>query len=1707
MAWGVPSSNGGSAITGYDLDYKLSSSSNWSNTTHSGTGRTFTITSLTNGSDYDIRVAAINNPGTGSYVTGTAAPVAAATAPDPPTGLTLTPGDTQIALSWTAPADNGGSALTGYSVQYSSNSGVTFTGWTHNGTGTSDTITGLTNGQSYQVRVAAINSQGTGSYVTGTTTPVAAVTVPDAPTGLTLTPSDTQIAVAWTAPADNGGSAITGYDLDYKLSSSSNWSNTTHSGTGRTFTITSITNGLSYQVRVAAINNQGTGGYVTGTTTLADRPDAPTSLTFTPGDTQIALSWTAPADNGGSTITGYDVEYRSGISGAFTGASHTGTTTAATITGLTNGQSYQVQVRAKNSYGAGPWSALGSSAPIADLILTDFSTANLGVEASALITVGASGHWYGISPRTVSGSLLDGDLNLSSSNEPIDNVQRDPANVIVNNSNAALDLSAYFGPSGDGARLRMWLQSATDGSDLVHSTGTFSSSNSYIRFTFSGGPPSFSANERVIVAFASPDPPSAPAAPTLTISGSGTIDVVWLPPTSSGYSSITDYDVQYKETLVTGWTDLQHTGTVRSASITGLTNGTSYDVQVRASNADATGPWSATSVETPANLGGPGAPAPPTLTSGDQQISVAWLEPSDNGGSAIDGYDVEWRQGTEGNWTDLNHTGLVRSAVITGLTNGQEYQVQVRANNSVASGNWSGTTQATPSTTPAQIKLLGVAVKSESLIASWSAPADNGATISDYDVQYRQGNTGAFSPWGHVGTAAFATITGLTNGQEYEIQVRAENSNGDGPWSASATGTPADFPDAPATPTITSQDTTLTASWTAPANNGGPITGYDVEYREGTEGDWEVHTHLGTGATATITGLRNGQPYQVQVRGRNVRGAGLWSQAGLGTPYGAMGPPTNVTLTPSNEEIIVEWEPPTQTGGRVVTSYRVVHYVTSSGSASATGENDPLSLNLRTKTITGLANGTAYSVYVFATYAGGSGTHSSTEEATPVPPPPGAPSDLAQTPGDAQIALAWTAPSVVVTSYDYSTDDGVSWRTTGSAAASYTATHTSASTSTALVNGTEYTFRVRGRNTSGVGPQSNSIKATPRTVPAQVVISGTTHGDEEVTITWTAPSDGGSTITRYDYRIGSAGSAQGVGNADINTTSITIVGLLNGTEYQLYVRAANAAGDGPWSAPSAETPSTTPGAPLAIVSVSGNAEVDLSWTAPLDDGGIAITGYDYSTDGGVSWKTTGSTATLYTVTHTSESTSTVLVNNTEYIFRVRAVNSNGAGAPSQPSTATPHEPPSVSGVAAASVSLTTATTVATIQNSFGVESTVEFEYKKGSASNWQAAGSVVGVTSSSYDITGLTPNTAYDIRARIGTTTYATGSFTTEANHTTGVDVTSSTGTAVAITVSFTNPLSATTNVYLRSKRLSGQWSATATNSESGTTSTFTIINLTPGTDYQVEASLDSSFPSAATVSIDFDPGAELAADSEFITEYVEIIVTPEDPVPASGSATGFRKGELSVGFGEVDPETIAVFGSPFDVLAIRQTGMNITFSISPCPTTSEMHSMRIEELDPTTMATTSSVSVISLRYFCNGGTATWTAAGVTEYALGGTSSGGTTNDKKVTLRLQSLSIRSTQSKGEISVHRRGTLKGTICALPEMILGEGFCGPLMIFFPPLMLIGVAFAFGVVNPVALSGIGLVAFTGMAAIVLPGPIMVVGFILAAAGAVAGMAILRR
>ena len=138
-------------------------------------------------------------------------------APGVVTNVVGTTGVGQISVTWSAPISNGGSAITDYTVQYSSNSGSTWTTFTDGVSATaSTTVTGLSAGTSYTFRVLAKNAIGDGPY-SAASAAVSAATTPDAPTSVVATQGVGQMGVTWSAPVNNGGSAITGYQILWDL--------------------------------------------------------------------------------------------------------------------------------------------------------------------------------------------------------------------------------------------------------------------------------------------------------------------------------------------------------------------------------------------------------------------------------------------------------------------------------------------------------------------------------------------------------------------------------------------------------------------------------------------------------------------------------------------------------------------------------------------------------------------------------------------------------------------------------------------------------------------------------------------------------------------------------------------------------------------------------------------------------------------------------------------------------------------------------------------------------------------------------------------------------------------------------------------------------------------------------------------------------------------------------------------------------------------------------------------------------------------------------------------------------------------------------------------------------------------------------------------------------------------------------------------------
>ncbi|NJI60299.1 hypothetical protein HCX50_12755 [Microbacterium oxydans] len=246
VSWKAPTSNGGSAITGYTV----TASPGGAKVTTTG-ATTGTVTGLTNGTAYKFIVTATNAVGTSvaSAVSDAVTPVVAPKAPGAPTAVSAVAGNGQATVSWKAPTSNGGSAITGYTVTASPGGAkVTTTG------ATTGTVTGLTNGTAYTFTVTAKNAIGTSvaSAASAAVTPTTAPTAPVAPTAVSAVAGNAQATVSWTASASNGGSAITGYTVTAQPGGK------TATTTGATTaTVTGLANGTAYTFTVKATNAVG----------------------------------------------------------------------------------------------------------------------------------------------------------------------------------------------------------------------------------------------------------------------------------------------------------------------------------------------------------------------------------------------------------------------------------------------------------------------------------------------------------------------------------------------------------------------------------------------------------------------------------------------------------------------------------------------------------------------------------------------------------------------------------------------------------------------------------------------------------------------------------------------------------------------------------------------------------------------------------------------------------------------------------------------------------------------------------------------------------------------------------------------------------------------------------------------------------------------------------------------------------------------------------------------------------------------------------------------------------------------------------------------------------------------------------------------------------------------------------------------------------
>ena len=606
-----------------------------------------------------------------------------------------------------------------------------------------------------------------------------------------------------------------------------------------------LTNGTAYTFKVAAVNSAGTGtlSALSAPVTPATVPDAPTGATVVRGVGSARVSFAAPASNGGSTITHYDVSCTSsngGVSGAGGGSA-----SPILVIGLSSAKSYSCTVTATNSVGTGSASSASNSvlAIGSQVIPVDSVPAAVSSDGTHVWVANV----YGNSVTELNAS--DGSVvrTIGVGHQP-DAISSDGTHVWVANAN---DNSVTELNASDGSLVQnigVGQDPAGISSDGTHVWVTNYNGHSVLELNTSDGtiagqinpPPIFGptavssdgthvwvtdVQRNIMAEYNTSDLSRVQTIPTGTsptaISSDGTR--VWV--SNYGDSTVTEVnasDGSVLQTIPVGaspdgiWSDGTHVWvanfygnsvTELNASDGSTARTISVGGQPDAVDSDGARVWVANSADSTVtelnasdtSLLAPGEPANISGTPSDGQVALSWDAPASDGGSAITDYAVSVFNSSGGPATGVTGatTCLVGSNTpsfaFTGLTDETPYTFEVAAVNVGGTGSQSGLSSSfTPFTVPgAPTGVVGTSGNGQ-IALTWTAPSDDGGSaITDYQVSVfdsgggaATGVSGAANPRLVGSATTHYVFTGLTNATAYTFEVAAVNSAGTGVLSA-----------------------------------------------------------------------------------------------------------------------------------------------------------------------------------------------------------------------------------------------------------------------------------------------------------------------------------------------------------------------------------------------------------------------------------------------------------------------------------------------------------------------------------------------------------------------------------------------------------------------------------------------------------------------------------------------------------------------------------------------------------------------------------------------------------------------------------------------------------------------------------------------------------------------------------------------------------
>jgi fibronectin type 3 domain-containing protein len=548
-----------------------------------------------------------------------------------------------------------------------------------------------------------------------------------------------------------------------------------------------------------------------------------------------------------------------------------------------------------------------------------------------------------------------------------------------------------------------------------------------------------------------------------------------------------------------------------------------------------------------------------------------------------------------------------------------------------------------PATAPATPANLAATGGNAAVALSWAA--SSGA--ARYHLKRSTTSGGPYSEIAVPISTSFNDL-GLANGTAYFYVISASNSTGESGNSPQVSATPVAPVTIPATPggfSATAGNGQVALNWNASTG----ATSYNVKRSLSSGGPYSPLLNVMSNAHID-TAVLNGNTYYYVVSAVNSAGESNNSSQSSATPVVPVSipaTPTGLTATAGNNQVSLSWAASNGAAG-----YRLKRAASSGGPYVQIAT--PTSTNYLDASA---ANGITYFYVVAATNTAGDSSDSSPASATPVAPIPAAPTGLAATAGNAQVVLNWNSSSGAA-------GYRVKRATTSGGPYTQIAAPTSTSyTDTAVINGTEYYYVVTAANAagaeSGLSAQANATPLPP--LPATPTGLAATAGNAQVSLSWTASS--GAT----GYRVKRGTSSGGPYNqiATPVTTSYTDSAVSNDTTYYYIVTAANPAGESGASTQASATPQPpVPAIPNALMAVSGNGQVGLSWLA--SSGATSYNVKRSTSNGGPYSQLANPTTNSYT--------DTAVLNGDTYYYVVSAVNSAGESGNTAQVTGTPTAP-------------------------------------------------------------------------------------------------------------------------------------------------------------------------------------------------------------------------------------------------------------------------------------------------------------------------------------------------------------------------------------------------------------------------------------------------